>query len=56
MASPFTFRTKPTGIWATFAVDCRCGGEITVTNGRVDPHTCERITGTFEEVLAALGK
>ena len=55
MASPFTFRTKPTGPHATFRFDCpRCRQEATVTNGRPDPHTCERVTGTLDEVLAAL--
>jgi len=34
------FRTKPKGIHATFRTDCGCGGELTVTNGRVDPHQC----------------
>jgi len=48
------FRTKPRGIHATFETTCGCGGVLTVTNGRIDPHTCERITGTLEEVLAAL--
>ena len=54
MASPFTFRTKPTGPHATFETTCGCGGVLTVTNGRIDPHTCERVTGTLDEVLAAL--
>jgi hypothetical protein len=54
MVSAFTFRTKATGIWANFTVDCGCGGELTVTNGRPAPHTCERIAGTLDEVLAAL--
>lgn len=49
-----TFKTKPQGIWATFETTCGCGGELTVTNGRLDPHTCERITGTLDQVLAAL--
>jgi len=50
------FRTKPKGIHANFRTDCGCGGEITVTNGRVDHHECERITGTLDEVLAALDR
>lgn len=34
--------TKPRGMWATFETSCeRCGGELTVRNGRVDPHTCD---------------
>jgi hypothetical protein len=43
MASPFTFRTKPTGPHANFTTDCeRCGGEVSISNGRVDRHACER--------------
>lgn len=38
------FTTKPTGIHATFYVPCDCGGEITVTNGRLDPHRCQPST------------
>jgi len=34
------FRTKPKGIHANFRTDCGCGAEITVTNGRIDPHQC----------------
>jgi len=33
-------RTKPRGIHATFRTDCHCGQELTVTNGRPDPHDC----------------
>lgn len=47
-------KTKPRGIWANFRSTCGCGGEITITNGRVDFHECERIAGTLDEVLAAL--
>lgn len=48
-------KTKPRGIHATFVFDCpRCRQEATVTGGRVDPHTCERITGTLAELYAAL--
>ena len=36
------FRTKPRGMWATFAFDCpRCGQEATVTSGKPDRHDCE---------------
>jgi len=48
------FRTKPRGMWANFQTECGCGGVLTVTGGRIDPHTCERTSGTLEEVLAAL--
>lgn len=44
-------KTKPRGIWATFAVDCpKCGQEFTVTNGRHDPHDCgiERLKAAFD--------
>lgn len=35
-------KTKARGIHATFSTDChRCGGEITVSNGRPDRHQCE---------------
>lgn len=48
-------KTKPRGIHATFRTDCiHCRGEITVTNGRLDHHQCEPITGTLDQVLAAL--
>lgn len=34
-------KTSPRGIWADFRFTCvHCGGECTVTNGRVDPHLC----------------
>lgn len=47
--------TKPRDEQASFRTDCwKCRGELTVTNGRVDPHTCERITGTLAELYAAL--
>lgn len=35
-------KTKARGIHANFTTDCeRCGGEITVSNGRPDRHQCE---------------
>ncbi len=40
-------KTKPRGIHATFTTDCQCGSELTVTNGRIDPHECHPIRGTF---------
>ena len=49
-------KTKPKGIHATFATECQRGAELTVTNGRIDFHECERITGTLDEVLAALDR
>jgi hypothetical protein len=56
MASPFTFRTKPTGPHATFSYDCpRCRQEATVTNAKPDPHTCtEPRPLTLEQLRAAL--
>ena len=34
-------RTKPRGVWANFTTVCHvCGDEITVSNGRPDPHKC----------------
>lgn len=48
------FRTKPRGMWANFTTECaKCAGELTVTNGRVDPHTCrERIDmPAFQDAL-----
>lgn len=51
----FTFKTKPTGPHANFTTDCvRCGGELTVTNGRVDRHTCEPQPITLADLRAAL--
>lgn len=46
-------KTKPRGIWATFATTCECGAEITVTNGRPESHECERPI-TLAELRAAL--
>lgn len=34
-------KTKPRGIHATFQTECvYCRGDLTVSNGRPDPHTC----------------
>jgi len=53
MASPFTFRTKPTGPHANFVTQCAtCYCPITITNGRVDPHQCEPVT--LADIRAAL--
>ena len=42
--NPFTFRTKPQGVWANFSFDCpRCRQEATVSHGRVDPHDCQPV-------------
>jgi hypothetical protein len=50
-------KTKPKGIHANFATDCQCGSELTVTNGRVDKHECERPRPiTLADLRAALGK
>ncbi len=51
-------KTKPRGIWATFAYTCvTCGAECTVTNSRPDPHAC-RIEApiTLADLRSALGK
>jgi len=43
MPSPFTFRTKAKGVWANFTTDCdRCGHELTISNGKVEPHVCRQ--------------
>lgn len=50
-------KTKPKGIHATFATDCpTCGSELTVTNGRIDRHECERPQRpiTLADIRAAL--
>lgn len=48
------FRTKPRGIHANFQSECHlCGGEITVSNGRIDNHRCERPV-TLEQIRDAL--
>ena len=56
--SAFTFRTKPRGEQLSFLAECfRCRGELTVTNGRVDTHTCERARPiTLADLRAALDK
>lgn len=56
MASPFTFRTKPTGIHATFETCCwKCSGTVTVTNAKVDRHDCtEPRPITLAQLRAAL--
>lgn len=49
------FRTKPRGMWANFDTSCwKCGGDITVTNGRVDRHDCEPQPITLADLRAAL--
>jgi hypothetical protein len=48
-------KTKPKGIHANFRTDCHCGAEITVSNGRVDSHNCERPHPiTLADIRAAL--
>ena len=35
------FRTKPRGEQLSFLTTCyRCRGELSISNGKVDPHTC----------------
>lgn len=52
------FTTKPTGPHANFYVPCDCGGEITVSNGRLDPHTCRtsadrrQLSADWQEAMA----
>lgn len=47
-------KTKPRGIHASFQTECwKCAAEITVSNGRPDPHTCERPI-TLADLRAAL--
>lgn len=47
--------TKPKGIHATFQSECwKCGQELTVTNGRPDPHDCRPVS--LADLRAALGK
>lgn len=37
------FKTKPRGEQASFLTECvHCRGELTITNGRIDPHYCEQ--------------
>lgn len=34
-------KTKARGDWANFATTCHvCRGDLTITNGRQDPHDC----------------
>lgn len=49
------FTNKPKGIHATFRTDCECGGELTVSNGRIDRHECERPI-TLAQLRAALDR
>lgn len=47
---------RPKGVWANFTFDCiTCGAELTVTNGKPDPHDCERPV-SLADIRAALGK
>jgi hypothetical protein len=49
--------TKTQGPWANFGSDCyRCGGELTVSNGRPDPHTCDFRARNLEAVREQLDK
>jgi len=50
-----TFKTKPRGDQASFVTDCHCGGELTISNGRIDPHQCrEQRPVTLADLRAAL--
>ena len=50
--------TKPRGEQLSFLTDCiRCRGELTISNGRVNPHDCrEPQPVTLEQIRFALGK
>jgi len=46
---------KPKGIHANFTTTCTCGGDLTVTNGRIDHHDCrEPQPKTLADIRAAL--
>lgn len=46
--------TKPHSIHATFETECTtCAADITVTNGRPNPHQCERPV-SLADIRAAL--
>ena len=47
-------KTKPRGIHANFRTDCPCGAELTVRNGRIDPHQCREKPVTLAQIRAAL--
>jgi hypothetical protein len=51
-----TFKTKPRGDQASFVTSCfKCGGELTINHGRVDPHQCrEQRPVTLAQIQAAL--
>jgi hypothetical protein len=52
----FTFKTKPRDEQASFLAECfKCRGELTITNGRVEQHHCERPI-TLADLRAALDK
>jgi len=52
-ASLLTMKTRPRGIHATFTTECaNCGGELTITSGRPDPHDCHPVT--LAQLRAAL--
>jgi len=48
-------KTKPRGIHANFVTECAsCRGDLTVTNGRIDPHECRDKPVTLDQIRAAL--
>jgi hypothetical protein len=50
------FKTKPRGDQASFVTDCcKCRGELTISNGRIDLHDCrEQRPVTLAQIQAAL--
>jgi len=50
------FRTKPRGEQLSFITSCfKCAGDMTISNGRPDPHTCrEPKPITLADLRAAL--
>jgi hypothetical protein len=48
-------RIPPKGVWANFTTTCvTCGGEITITNGRQEPHQCREAPITLADIRSAL--
>ena len=49
------FRTKPRDEQLSFLTSCwRCRGELSISNGRVDRHDCQRLQpmGEWQDALA----
>ena len=51
------FRTKPRGEQLSFITSCwKCAGDMTISNGRPDPHTCREPNPiTLDQIRFALG-